>query len=114
MTPIRITTWSAVLMIVVLSVVPGDLRPHVLADKHIEHLGAYFVTGCLSALAYPQLRHLFVTGALLATCAAVLELVQLEIPGRTSSITDFAVSACGACLGLLLAFILKQALAEVG
>jgi len=114
MMPIRLATWSAILMLIVLSVVPGDLRPHLLADKHIEHLGAYLVTGYFSALAYPERRQLFASGALLATLAAVLELAQLEVPGRTSSITDFAVSTCGAGLGLLLAFLLRQARAEVG
>jgi VanZ family protein len=104
--PIRIVTWCAFLMIVFLSVVPGGLRPHVMADKHIEHFAAYFITGCLFALAYP--RQLFLSCALLTACTAVLELVQLEIAGRTSSITDFAVSTYGACLGLLLTFLLNH------
>jgi VanZ family protein len=106
--PVRIATWCALLMIIFLSVVPGNLRPHVIADKHIEHFAAYFITGCLSALAYPRPRQLFLSCPLLSACAAILELVQLEIPGRTSSITDFTVSTCGACLGPLLTFILKQ------
>jgi hypothetical protein len=30
------------LVIIFLSVVPGNLRPHVMADKHIEHFAVYF------------------------------------------------------------------------
>jgi hypothetical protein len=105
---IRVATWCALLMIIFLSVVPGNARPQVLADKHIEHFGAYFVTGCLFALAYPRPRQLVLSCALLSVCVAVLESVQLEIPGRTSSFTDFAVSTCGASVGLLLTFILNR------
>jgi hypothetical protein len=61
--PIRIATWCALLMIIFLSVVPEDLRPHVLADKHIEHFAAYFTTGwhfylgvSAAAAAIPGLR----------------------------------------------------------
>ena len=104
--PMRIATWCALLMIIFLSVVPGNLRPHVIADKHIEHFAAYFIAGFLSTLAYPRPRQLFLSCLLLSGCAAMLELVQLEIPGRTSSITDFTVSTCGACLGPVLRFLL--------
>jgi VanZ family protein len=111
---IRIATWFALLMIILLSAVPGNLHPHLMANKHIERFTAYFVTGCLFASAYPHPRQLFLSGALLGACAAVLELLQLEIPGRTSSIVDFVVSTCGAYFGRLLAFVAKQLHVKLG
>ena len=55
---------------------PGNLRPHVIADKHIEHFAAYFITGGLSALTYARPRQLVISCALLTACAAVLALLE--------------------------------------
>jgi len=41
----RIIGWLAVLSIVVLSLVPGRLRPHVLSNNYEEHFVAYIVVG---------------------------------------------------------------------
>jgi hypothetical protein len=77
-------------MILFLCMVPGNLRPHVIAGKHIEQFAAYLIAGRLCVLAYLRPRQLFLSCALLSACMAVLE---LKIPGRASSITDFVVSA---------------------
>jgi hypothetical protein len=41
----RLGAWSAVLTIIVLSVVPGYMRPDVLGNDLCEHFVAYFITG---------------------------------------------------------------------
>jgi VanZ family protein len=46
---------------------------------------------------------------LLAACAGLLEVAQLWIPGRTASIVDFASSAIGGSVGLLLAIGARRA-----
>jgi VanZ family protein len=105
---LRTIAWSVLLAIVVLSVVPGDLRPHVLSDKHFEHLDAYVVSGVLFALGYRQLRFAILFGMLLTICAAALELVQLGIIGRTSSLSDFLASSAGAWIGLAAGNLLTR------
>ena len=97
---IRVVGWLAVLAIVVLSVVPGTLRPDVLGEKHMEHLVAYLGTSILLAAGYPRRFQLILIGVLLASGSGVLEIVQLWIPGRSSSPVDFAASSLGAWVGV--------------
>jgi hypothetical protein len=101
---IRSIAWMAVLALVVLSVVPGDVRPNVMGDKHLEHLAAYVITGLLFALGYSQLRLIIFFGVLLTICAAMLEIAQLAIIGRTSSVSDFVASSVGAWIGLAVGY----------
>jgi VanZ family protein len=97
---IRSIAWLAFLAIVVVSLVPGDLRPHVMEDKHLEHLVAYVAAGALFAIGYPQVRLIILFGVLLTLCTATMEIAQLAIVGRTSSLSDFISSAAGAWIGL--------------
>lgn len=96
----RVAGWLAVLAIVVLSVVPGQLRPDVLGEKHIEHLAAYLGAALILAAGYPRRLHLLLIGVLLSVCSGALEIVQLWIHGRTSSAADFAASSLGAWIGV--------------
>lgn len=103
----RIAAWLAVLTTIVLSVVPGSMRPHVLGNDYAEHFVAYFVAGSLFAIAYQRAQQLLSSGVLLAICACSLEFVQLWIPGRTASIRDFEVSTIGAWIGLLAVVVVR-------
>ena len=106
---IRAHAWLAALAIVVLSVVPGTMRPHVMGNDYCEHFAAYFITGSLLAIGYPRPTQLMASGIALALCAGGLELVQVWIPGRTASVADFAIGTLGACLGLVAIFVIKHA-----
>lgn len=66
---IRIAAWLALLAIVVLSVVPGPMRPHVLKSDHLEHFIAYFMTACLLAIGYPRPLGRLASGIMLTLCA---------------------------------------------
>jgi hypothetical protein len=103
----RIGAWLAVVTIVVLSVVPGYMRPEIFGNDYVEHFIAYFITGVLFAVGY-QLC-LLSSGALLAVSAGSLEFVQLWIPGRIASAGDFAAGAIGAWLGLLVMVAVRRA-----
>jgi VanZ family protein len=111
--PARIAAWLAVLTIIVLSVVPGTVRPHVLGNDSAEHFVAYFIAGSLFAIGYRRSigyqssRRLLSSGILLATCAGLLEFVQSWIPGRCASIGDFEVSAIAAWIGLLAVVLIR-------
>jgi VanZ family protein len=104
----RMGAWLAVLFIIVLSVVPGEMRPHVLGTDCAEHFVAYFIAGSLFAFGYPNAKQLLSSGVLLAICAGSLEFVQLWIPGRNSSVGDFVASTLGAWIGLLAVIVVSR------
>jgi VanZ family protein len=89
--------------IVIVSLVPGNLRPQVLSNSYEEHCLAYIVVGCLLGMGRPAFRQRLVLGAMLAIAAGSLEIAQLFIAGRTASVADLAASVLGAWIGLTLA-----------
>ena len=105
----RMGAGLAMLTIVVLSTVPGKLRPHILGNDYLEHFTAYFITGGLWAIGCLRPMRLLSSGLLLAICAGSLEFVQLWIPGRNASAGDFAASAIGAWVGLLIIVAARRA-----
>lgn len=105
----RVAAWLAVLTIIVVSVVPGDMRPHALANAYAEHFAAYFIAGSLFAIGYQRPMQVLSSGVLLAICAGSLELAQLWIPRRTASASDFEVSTIGAWIGLLAVVVVRRA-----
>jgi VanZ family protein len=107
---IRVAGWFAVLVIILLSVTPGRLRPDVLGEKHIEHLVAYAGTAMLLATGYAGRSASIKIGILLSLCSGVLEIVQLGISGRTSSVADFLASSLGAWIGVAVIYGLRVAL----
>jgi VanZ family protein len=105
----RVGAWLAVLTIVILSVVPGNIRPRVLTNDHYEHFAAYFITGSLLTIGYPRRMQVLWSGVLLAICAGSLEFVQLWIPGRTANVGGFEVSTIGAWIGLMAVVVARRA-----
>ena len=105
----RMGAGLTVLTIIVLSVIPGKMRPHILGNDYYEHFVAYFVAGSLLALGYLRPIQLLSSGILLAICAGSLEFVQLWIPGRTSSVGGFASATVGAWIGLLVMVVVRRA-----
>ncbi|MDQ2082031.1 VanZ family protein [Xanthobacteraceae bacterium Astr-EGSB] len=87
--------------IVVLSWIPGDLRPKTGGGRTLEHACAYFVVAGVLAVVCPPLRG-FLAACGLVLIAAVLEIGQLWVPGRDATLSDFLASAAGALLGAAL------------
>jgi VanZ family protein len=109
---VRLTRKGATLtalIIIVLSVMPGKMRPHLLGNDYCEHFIAYFVAGSLVAVGYPRPLQRLSSGVLLAIGAGTLELIQLWIPGRTSSVGGFVSAAAGAWIGVLIIVLVKWA-----
>jgi VanZ family protein len=98
----RLSGWTCVVALIVLSLVPGNERPHTGFPGQIEHLAAYCGTSGLLALGYPTVRGRFGAVAMLVLLAATLEVMQQWVPGRHSQFIDFAASSAGACLGMLV------------
>ncbi len=77
------------------SLVPGRMRPRSGLEGHIEHGLAYGLGGAalLPLLSGPM--HVLLAGAGLIALAAVLEIAQSWIPGRSCRMTHFLASASG-------------------
>jgi VanZ family protein len=93
--------------LIVLSVIPGNERPHTgVFPGQIEHVIAYCGTAGILGLGYPTAKERLGMVVMLVFLAAALEVVQLGIPGRHSQFIDFAASSAGACLGMSVAALL--------
>jgi VanZ family protein len=102
---------ACVAAIIVLSLLPGDERPHTGASGQIEHAIAYFGTAVFLALGFRTLRGRVAAIALLIGLAAVLEVIQRLIPGRHSQFIDWFASSSGAGFGLFAVFLMERLLA---
>jgi VanZ family protein len=102
----RIVAWSGVAAIVVLSLLPGHDRPHLVEVSQFEHVGAYGAAGVALALGYTQLRSHVMIGLCLMALAGALELGQLWVPGRNARVIDWAAGSLGAWAGIALVLAL--------
>jgi len=87
-------------MIVMLSLAPAGSRPHSGYGGEYEHLLAYALVGFAFGMGYRTARWQLFAGLALSSAAAVLELLQIFVPGRNAEITGFLISSMGAWLGL--------------
>ena len=102
-TSFRAAGYAAILLIGVLSLVPGTLRPETGAPGQFEHFVAYLGAATFLALGSDTASQRW-QGLWLVPYAAALEIAQLFVPGRHSRFSDFAVSTLGAVLGIIVAF----------
>jgi hypothetical protein len=102
----RFACYACVLAILILSLVPGDLRPSTGLPKALEHGIAYWIGAVVFSMA-GRARWLHILGIVLL--AGALEFAQAWVPGRTPSPIDFFASSAGALLGFGLAwFVLPR------
>jgi VanZ family protein len=98
---IRLAAWSLAAVVVLLSIVPSDLRPETMLPHDVEHAGIFFSTGLAFGLAYDYSNGLLASS--MVAFSAAVEVVQLFVPGRHARVSDFVVDAVAACGGLLAA-----------
>jgi len=99
----RQATFVGIIVIVVLSLLPGDERPHTGAGGGPEHFVAYGLVGLAFGIGYASRRHRFLAGAGLAALSGCLEVAQIFIPGRTAEFAGWLSSSAGAWSGLCIA-----------
>jgi VanZ family protein len=107
---VKLAALLGVVAIGVLSLVPGSVRPHVLASGGLEHLAAYLAVGFLFGLAYLRPRRLLLLAASLSAYAGLLEIAQNFVPDRHPGVDDFIISSAGAWIGIALASTLSALL----
>jgi VanZ family protein len=104
----RVMGLACVVALIVLSLLPGNERPHTGLSGQIEHAVAYFGTAVFLALGFRTMRDRVVTISLLVGLAAVLEMIQRMIPGRHSQLIDWLASSFGAGVGVLAVVLMER------
>jgi len=94
---VRMSAWLLTLAIVILSLVPPELRPRLGGLHALEHFVIFSATGLAFGLGY---RPRYSTAIGLVLFAGAIELAQLFVPGRHARLSDFIVDALAACIGL--------------
>ena len=97
----RIIAWLLTAAVTFATLGPPSYRPHSALGQDAEHALAFVLVGLAFGLAYPR-RRLFTAGVAVVLIA-VLELLQLWMPGRHARLEDFIVDALAACMGIAVA-----------
>src|SRR5258705_2597865 len=100
----RIAAWLLVAAIVVMTLGPPTVRPVSGFNRSLEHVAGFALLGLAFALAYPSRRGLL--GLIGVAVAALMETLQLAVPGRHAYFSDFVVHAPGGCACLVVAGLL--------
>ena len=103
---IRIAAWSFAATIVVLSLVPSDLRPETGFPRLLEHFLIFATTGAAFGLGYEAKRATLAIQLVLF--AGSVEIAQLFAPGRHARLSDFIVDAIAISGGSITASVIKQ------
>ena len=91
--------WLAGLVIItVLSLLPGDLSPQVTLSDKLVHFSAYLLAGGVGAMATSNGRRMLLVLAATATVSLGIEVLQMAVPGRQFEWLDFVANSLG--LGL--------------
>jgi len=102
---VRIAAWSLAATILVLSLVPPDLRPETGLPHKLEHLLIFAATGAAFGLGYDAKPGLLAIQ--LVIFAGAIEIAQLFVPGRHARLSDFLVDAVAVCAGSIAGYWLK-------
>jgi VanZ family protein len=109
---LRVAAWVILAATAILCLLPGDEMVRTGMSGRIEHFGFYAGAAAVVGAAYLQrLAPAALAGALVAY-AGVLEIGQIWVPGRHSSVWDWLASSGGILLGILLAASVARHLAK--
>lgn len=98
---LRVASWVAFALIVVMTLGPISARPRLTIPANGERFGAYLLLGLCFAFAYP--RRIFLLGVALIIAAGGLEWAQNFVPERDGRLEDFLFKAIGVVGGLIAA-----------
>lgn len=97
----RVAAWTLAIAIVILSLVPTDLRPVTGAGQFLEHFAIFMVTGLAFGLGYGP-KYISLALALVGF-SGVVEIAQTLAPGRHARLSDFIIDAVAVTAGVAAA-----------
>lgn len=97
-----------ILAIIVLSLVPGAVRPHTSLPGKLEHFIAYCSTASALAFGFRSRSGWIAIILGLAMLATSMEILQLWAPGRHSTVGDAIASSFGGVVGTMLGGLLVE------
>lgn len=101
----RLAFLACLAIIALLSIVPGQLRPHTGLHGRLEHTMAYAVAGFFLGLAYSGRNKRLLAFMGVAALSFLLELFQLYVPERSSNVLDAFASDAGLFAGLMVTMV---------
>jgi VanZ family protein len=104
----RLAAWVLTATIVILSLVPPNLRPETGTPHILEHFVIYAATGFAFGLGFSRRRHGMLAIFLVIFCGSI-EVAQLFVPGRHARLSDFIIDAVSVCIGLGTSSLLSLA-----
>ena len=104
------------LLLLTATSLPGKDMPNVGVSDKVEHFTAYFIFSFMFTIVliiqnkfkYLKVRAFSATLFLVGIYAALDELHQLFIPGRSCDILDWATDITSACIAVLVVFLLTR------
>ena len=104
---LKIATGCSWAVLSILSLVPGRYRPHTGLPHPVELIVAFFLVGLLTRFTLQDTRSRWQVLAFVVV-AALFQVSQAWIPGRSARLSDWAISSTGAFLGVLLAKVVLE------
>jgi VanZ family protein len=99
-------TWSGMLALMALSVVPAAERPVTGLPNDFEHVLAYGAVGICAGLGFKTTSPIKFAAAI--AFAGAVELVQIPLSTRHARLEDFVVDAVGACVGIIVGTMVRM------
>lgn len=100
----RAVAWILLVVIVILSLVPHQLRPETGLPNNFEHAGIFAAAGAAFGIGYNRRPNLLMVG--LVIFAGAIEIAQVLIPGRHARLSDFLVDAVSMCVTVIAGSII--------
>jgi VanZ family protein len=104
----HVFSWAVLIILAILSLVPGNERPHIFVSGQLEHVVAYALAAVVISIGINRPLHLLAIGFLLPAYAGALEFAQLWVPGRDPKLIDVAAGALGSSLAIASVYVIKK------
>jgi hypothetical protein len=103
---LRISAWTCLFAIAVVTLGPLALRPESGLPPHVERFAAFAIAGTLFAAAYP--RYILFAAVIVLGAAVLFELLQLLAPSRHGTVIDASVKLTGGLIGLCAGWVVGE------
>jgi VanZ family protein len=99
-----------VVMIALVSLIPGDVQVRTPLPHDLEHFAAYMAVAGVLAMGFASPLAALAVAVLLSLEAGAMEVLQAWVPGRHTSLNTALISAAGAILGVMVGGLLQAVL----